>query len=602
MKFALRLSHQILLLVLMPILVELFYIAILYSSFEQFENEFQKEVRGRRFVSNINDLNTCINKGADAVERFVHTQDSDEITNYHKYLTKGGQLLTSLTNSLTSENRGYVSRLDRLKKAIEKANTATQDLLKVVESGEGQRIYWGFLAKRAADGVVTELNLISKEEQQELNARIKTLEYTRKNLQNLLVIGIALNLTMAFFATWLVVSRITRRIQILVESSRSIATSSDLPPKLTGNDELTELDSSLRKMAKALDEMLRKQRATFEKSTAVICSLDKSLCFTVLNEACLSTWGYSQEELLGRRLSSVIQPDDREATINAIHRALNEDAVSFENQVKAKDGGVIDTSWSIRWVTSEKAYFAIAQDISAVKQLERIKREFVSIVSHDLRSPLTALSIKLQILSRGGRGELPAKALDELATAQANIKQLISLTKDLLDLERLEVGRWQMNFAMRSLYEIIDEAVQSIQDIADLRNIEIVMPDTDVSIEADGARLSQVVINILSNSLKYAPEGRPINVVISEIENGTWVELQINDSGPGIPLDAQGIIFERFKQADQHNSKIPGYGLGLSICGQIISSHQGTLGLNSEPGKGCTFWFRLPKKQPTSLS
>ncbi|MBS2009832.1 MAG: PAS domain S-box protein [Cyanobacteria bacterium SZAS TMP-1] len=593
---SLRLSHKIILLVLTPVVVELAFLGTLFVLVEQFNQEFQKEVRGRKFVDSLNDIHTCIGKGSDAVMRYMRTYDPQEISVYRNYVSRGGQQIYALEKMLESGDSYQQSRISAIEKLIAKAKIATDDFLKAVETGAPQRLVWGILAKSAADKVLLELNSINREEQDRLNRRLASVEKRRQDLELVLLLGASINVLVAGVAASLAAGSLTRRIKKLMENSRRIGANQALVDKLSGTDELAELDDALRRMEKALSETMRKQRAIVENVSEVICSIDESHRFMEINEASQSTWGYNSKDLQGRRLISIVREEDHEETLHAMSEAREGHLIALENGIIKSDGSIADMSWSLRWVQEENSYFAVAHDISERKELERLKREFVSIVSHDLRSPLSSLSVKLELLGRGASGPLPQAAIAEIATAQTNIKQLISLTRDLLDLERLETGKWQMQFKKRSLLGILDDAVQSIQGICDLRNIAVVLPENDVQIEADGNRLVQVVINILSNSLKYAPEGEPIDITIKR-EMGL-VEVRITDTGPGIPIDEQSVVFERFRQAGQYGSKTTGFGLGLSICSQIIHAHNGSIGVESRPGKGCTFWFRLPEVQP----
>ncbi|MBA4026815.1 MAG: hypothetical protein C0473_01095 [Cyanobacteria bacterium DS3.002] len=595
MKNSLRLSHKILLLVLVPVAVELIYLGMLMVLVDQLEVEFAKEVRGRKLVNVVNDIHTCIGKGSDAFIRYMQSRDPDEITAYENYLYQGGLNLASLERMLDAGNTKQQARVAKIKVLIGKAKVASTDLLHAIQGGNSHRLFLGVLGKKAADDVLRELNNINRDEQEELNHRRDAIELRRQHLKTALVSGAALNIIVAALAAIWIAGSLTRRIKRLVENSRRIGANVQLPEKLSGNDELAELDSALRRMARELAETMRKQRAMVEHATEVICSIDESCRFTEVSEAIESIWSYSPSDLIGRRLVSIIRADDQDRTLLAMNEAMQGSLITFENQVVKPNKTVADMSWSVRWVSEERAFFAVAHDISERKELERLKQEFVSIVSHDLRSPLSSLSLKLDLLASGVRGTLPEAALAEVAKAQANIQQLISLTGDLLDLERLETGKWHMHFRKRSLLGVLSDAVQSIQGICDLRNIEVLLPEQDVLIVVDGNRLVQVVINILSNSLKYAPEGQPIE--IDFIQEGDFIKVIIADKGPGIPVEDQAAIFERFKQASQYTSKTPGFGLGLSICSQIIHAHGGTMGIESEPGHGCVFWFRIPKDQ-----
>jgi signal transduction histidine kinase len=214
-------------------------------------------------------------------------------------------------------------------------------------------------------------------------------------------------------------------------------------------------------------------------------------------------------------------------------------------------------------------------------------------VSHDLRSPLTSVQTFLELLDSGLCGTLTEKGKKKLDSANRNVERLINLVRDLLDLERSKSGVLIVNWTETSLPILIDRSVDAIKMQAEQLGIEIKSELPDVRIRADGDRLVQAVVNLLTNSLKFSPGGSTITITAKT--DNEWVEVRITDQGRGIPAADQGRIFERFQQVQESDANYKGgTGLGLPICKAIIEQHGGAIGVESEPGKGSTFWFRLP--------
>lgn len=224
---------------------------------------------------------------------------------------------------------------------------------------------------------------------------------------------------------------------------------------------------------------------------------------------------------------------------------------------------------------------------------ERQKQEFVDMISHDLRTPLSAVQTSLALLSRGTWGELNEKGRHKVIAAENNVRRSITLINNLLDLERMESGKLEIKLKKQELMPILEICLESVSQLAEQRNTRINLPETEAVVNVDDARISQVVLNLLGNAIKFSPENSEIT--IRAIDKSPWTEVRVSDTGPGIPATQQKLIFERFHQAPgDEMAKAKGTGLGLAICRLIVESHGGSIGVDSEEGKGSTFWFSVP--------
>jgi PAS domain S-box-containing protein len=236
---------------------------------------------------------------------------------------------------------------------------------------------------------------------------------------------------------------------------------------------------------------------------------------------------------------------------------------------------------------------AIATDITELASLERQKDAFLGVAAHELRTPLTTLKGMIQVtrrrIERMGTGDVHQFALMERA-----VVRMEHLITDLLDISRIEAGQFVLRLEWCDLAEIC-RAVCEEQEVISNRSIQMQLPDKPMNILVDSERISQVITNLLSNALKYTEVGTSITLELSyEAEQAI---VSIRDQGEGIAPDALPHLFERFYQAPQttikSGSKL-GLGLGLYICRVIVEQHDGTIGVESVPGKGATFWFSLP--------
>jgi signal transduction histidine kinase len=228
-----------------------------------------------------------------------------------------------------------------------------------------------------------------------------------------------------------------------------------------------------------------------------------------------------------------------------------------------------------------------------LSELERFKSELISVVSHELRTPLMSIGASLSLLGSGVLGQLSERALKRLRSAENETQRLVRLINDLLDIEKMQAGKFVLIKSDGTVADLLDKAIASVAAQAEAGKIEIVTAIEDITINADHDRLAQVIVNLLSNAIKFSAPGSTIK--IEAICANANLELRVIDQGRGIPEHMQESIFERFVQVDKKDaSEGGGSGLGLAICRSIIEQHSGMIGVESREGQGSTFWCRLP--------
>jgi signal transduction histidine kinase len=234
-------------------------------------------------------------------------------------------------------------------------------------------------------------------------------------------------------------------------------------------------------------------------------------------------------------------------------------------------------------------------DVTERYKLERLKRDFYSMVSHDIRTPLTTISGILQLSRMGKYGSLTPELGGRLVTAEDNTHRLLDMVSKLLHLDKLDQGAVDVSREPVPVNELMQESAKSVLRQCEEKEIKLEFTPSDLMAFADKHYLIQVLTNLLANAIKYSPRGGAIKVwaLGRSLPAGKFVEVRVADQGPGIPEQMQSAIFERFKQVENKRDKKTGFGLGLSICKQIMDLHGGELGVESEEGRGSTFWFRV---------
>jgi len=235
-------------------------------------------------------------------------------------------------------------------------------------------------------------------------------------------------------------------------------------------------------------------------------------------------------------------------------------------------------------------------DIDDQKRVEKEKDEFLSIASHELKTPLTSIKAYVQLLDRKLKLDKQSAEAGFMSKVQDQIEKLNNLITDLLDVSKIENGKLKINKKPTSLENIISNAVETIIQTHDENKVKIKRHgiNPDILIPLDEVRIEQVLINFLTNAIKYSPQNNQIIVTTFVDEEKQEVKVSITDFGIGIPDFKQDAVFRKFYRVEESSLQFQGMGIGLFICSEIIKQHHGTIGVSSKVGEGSTFYFTLP--------
>ncbi|WP_231458623.1 MULTISPECIES: hybrid sensor histidine kinase/response regulator [unclassified Pedobacter] len=237
----------------------------------------------------------------------------------------------------------------------------------------------------------------------------------------------------------------------------------------------------------------------------------------------------------------------------------------------------------------------LLEEIEFRKQAEHKKDEFISIASHELKTPLTSVKGYIQLLQRSLGRDDKTMAQNHLEKASIQLEKLNELIVDLLDISKIESGKLKFNMRSFCADTMLNNAVEMLQQSNPDFKINKLGQTHDL-IFADEMRIEQVVINFITNAIKYSPGTNQINVTINIIDEKLY--LAVKDFGIGIPAEQQGKIFDKFYRVEENSNRFNGLGIGLYICSEIIKRHGGTIGVKSAEGEGSEFYFIIPITQP----
>lgn len=360
----------------------------------------------------------------------------------------------------------------------------------------------------------------------------------------------------------------------------------------------------------ALAEIEKRNRLLLDSAGEGIYGLDLDGKTTFVNPAACKMLGYEAEELLGESMHALVHHSHSDGSVYP-QELCPMNSSCTDGKIRREEGEVLwrkdGSSFPIEYTSTPLkkddelvGAVVVFNDVSERKKVERMKDEFVSTVSHELRTPLTSIKGALGLIVGGQLGDVPEKVMEMLRIAHDNSDRLALLINDLLDINKIQSIEKTFRMLPIRINALISTAVDSNQGSADKYGVQFHWQPSesdDVTVSGDESRLIQALSNLLSNAVKYSPtDGR---VRISTRRDNNEVRVSIQDSGPGIPLEFQARVFEKFSQADSSDTRqMGGTGLGLALAKQIIEAHGGRIGFASEPGQGATFYFDLPIVMP----
>lgn len=370
----------------------------------------------------------------------------------------------------------------------------------------------------------------------------------------------------------------------------------------------TAVDITARKSAEAELEQF------FSVALDLLCIADAQGYFRRLNRAWETTLGYSLQELQSRPFLEWVHPEDVPATQAAMQQLVEEKRLDhFVNRYRTQDGSYRFIEW--RASLAGSLVYAAGRDITVAKLAEeqmkaakeaaeaasRAKSEFLATISHEIRTPINAILGMTSLLLDTS---LDPQQQDWVQTIRYGGEVLLNLINDILDFSKIESQKLELEEIPFSLPQLVEELLDLMAAQAQSKDLELVAwvdPNLPPTLIGDPNRLRQILANLLSNAIKFTPQGE----VVVTVEAGErdpekqWVSVQVQDTGIGIPPEKLDRLFKPFSQVDSSISRqFGGTGLGLAISQRLCQLMGGAIGVESQPGQGSTFRFRIPLKRP----
>lgn len=419
------------------------------------------------------------------------------------------------------------------------------------------------------------------------------IEQQRKDqLKILLLGGFVLNILATFIMVLGFNKGITTRISIIADNFGKFRKSRALNPPQSGSDEIGYLDKSFHELASELNEVSAKDKAIFANMPVGLIACDNSGSIESVNPTAENLLETDSNAMVGRNFGEFIM--HRSPTASTVMEkidlsTLKPDTYYLRRPHEKSFPAHVSLS-NYQHAGQDKLLFSFV-DVSAREEMENMKQEFISIISHDLRTPLSSIKGCLLMLAQGALGKLPEEATKYIGLASEESDRLIRLTSDLLDIARIESGHILFEKHSAACSELMERAFSSVKPLAEAKSISILIKPTELTVMADSDRTCQILINFLSNAIKYSDSNT--KVILSAETNDSSVQFNVVDEGRGIPDEHLAGLFEKFKQVRSEDSK-KGAGLGLAICKLLAEAQGGSVGVEAQASKGSKFWLRLP--------
>ncbi len=404
----------------------------------------------------------------------------------------------------------------------------------------------------------------------------------------------------------LLVSRLfqlfSKPFQEIGEKVLSIAEGNlDVRIDVVSDDEIGKISRSINELADQLKKAINELNDHKNRANTILASMTDGIIVTdeegviqVFNQACTRIFKREASEVIGTLL--------RQADLHPLIAAMVEESITEgtvcrrEIRLPGREETIVDATTSPLKCENGKIIGCILAlfDLTEIRTQEKVQRDFVANASHELRTPITSIRVTAEALMSGAK-EDPGHLDRFLRTIINESERLSALIEDLLEIAKRDAGRKTLERSKVSLVKLSERSCEYWRTKAESKKISLECGlKEEIFLDADESQMEQVLNNLISNAIKYTPEGG--KVTLSAFEKDRWAAISVTDTGIGIPQGDLARIFDRFYRVDKNRSRqMGGTGLGLSIVKDIVESHGGIVLVDSELGKGSTFTVTIPK-------
>lgn len=566
-------------------------------------------VHNYKSIKAINDMSKSLEEQNASMLTYINMSHEDGINNFHLYESSFNQNYNIEANNITETGeQDLVDQLNSSYTEYLKLFSKLQEASSKNDINSSSKFY--------NENILPEFNhlkqlltsLSSLNEGHMFDSKDKVTDYAKKSMYVILVLS-ASSVIIGFLISMLSLVRFLRPLYSLRDTMKAVKEGdlNQVAP-IVSNDEIGDLTVEFNNMTKRLlqfeQSTLGQLLSEKNKSIAIVKSiadpiivLDTSYRITLLNTACENMFNLEEKNVINRYFLEVIRNGDLYDYICSIHNCHNNkpDPKLMYINIKNKDYyfNVVVTS-SKDYADNITGLVVLFQNVTQLKQIEKMKSDFTATISHEFKTPLTSIMIGTSLISDENVGTLTEKQKSIIETISDDSERLLSLVNDLLNLSKIESSESIFNMKPESMEYLIKESVKSFSEQSKTKKVylhsEIDPKLPKVSMDAE--KILWVLNNLISNALRYTDENDEIQLSCFTSQDNVCVSVR--DTGIGIPEDYQEKIFDKFVQVAGQDSEMKGTGLGLAIAREIIEAHSGEIWCVSKLNEGSTFTFTLP--------
>lgn len=597
----LNITQKGLLMVLIPVAFQLLFIAALNIPMQRFSHELESMRLGKRILFAIQENEIDLSKMIWALMVGGPQESIGYIVAYHEKVHRLHN--TSLSYQTTDPELSQLARDGR------KIWAQSEEMWDSAPSGAGQPAGIGWIGMQSSmkgfkllkDQRVL-MNKVLAIERQKVAQQPEEIAALRNTLVLFLWLGFGVSCLISVALMVFFSRDIVNRLSVIAEKAQLLTFGKPVRAEFSHSDEISELERTLSTTSLKLAEIRNRQAVILDNSADVICSLDAKLKFAAVGEAASKHWGLSPDQLLGKSVLSLLSADTVDSTSAALERiASTSGEGKVENVIKCGDGSWKNSVWIVLWSPEKRTYFCVVHDVTDLRNVEKLKQHFIAVASHDLRAPLTSVTLNVSILTETMNEDLSPGIVSELNRVQTSAQRLTDLVNELLELDKLEAGKLSVELKKVLASDACEAVKDLLLGLARQTGVSIVMPEDDAFVMAEEKRLVQMISNLMSNAIKFSPEGGKIVMEIRK--EAPFAVISIKDEGCGMTSQECASIFEKFSQArSAKSSAMKGTGLGLAVVKALAEAHGGRVEVVSAVGQGSTFSLYIPLVASESVS